>query len=137
MLGRDTSSQIDVWFRMWRGKTLTTKGADDISSGGRMDPPGALPRPQKVFTWEEKPRLLRDILSQSRLPFVARYHEGDLTKYVRGWSRPSDDADDNILHFVDTKTQQMVVCRKMILDRKSGEYVTTNKRTEIRSSVKG
>lgn len=102
-----------------------------------MDPQDALPRPKKVFKWEDKPRLLREILSTGHLPFVAKFHEGDLTKYIKTWRRPTDNADDSILHFVDTKTHQMVVCRKMVWDRKSGEYVAANKRSEIRSSVRG
>lgn len=109
----------------------------DRCSGGRMDPQGALPRPKKVFKWEDKPRLLREILSTGHLPFVAKYHEGDLTKYIKTWRRPVTDGEDSILHFVDTKTHQMVVCRKMVWDRKSGEYVAANKRSEIRSSVRG
>ncbi|XP_062578587.1 uncharacterized protein LOC134240509 [Saccostrea cucullata] len=114
-----------------------TEGTDSRVSRGRMDPQGALPRPQKVFIWEDKPRLLRDILSTSRLPFVAKHHEGDLVKYIKTWKRPSDITEDQIVHFVDTKTHQMVVCKKMVWDRKSSEYVTANKRMEIRSSVKG
>lgn len=109
----------------------------DRCSGGRMDPQGALPRPKKVFKWEDKPRLLREILSTGHLPFVAKYHEGDLTKYIKTWRRPVTDGEDSILHFVDTKTHQMVVCRKMVWDRRSGEYVAANKRSEIRSSVRG
>lgn len=69
----------------------------DRCSGGRMDPQGALPRPKKVFKWEDKPRLLREILSTGHLPFVAKYHEGDLTKYIKTWRRPVTDGEDSRL----------------------------------------
>lgn len=117
--------------------TNLQQGAKARLSGGRMDPVGTLPRPQKDFLWEDKPRLLRDLLSAGRPPFVAKYHEGDLTKYIKTWQYSTESADDSVLHFMEMKSHQRVVCKKMVRDRKSSEYVTANKRVEILSSVKG
>ncbi|XP_060075042.1 uncharacterized protein LOC132554749 [Ylistrum balloti] len=98
------------------------------------------PKPIKQFLWEDTPRLLKDMMSTSRLPFTAKVHTGDIGSYVSAWTSPEgtgDDPEDEVLHVVETRRKKAVVVRKMQWDRQTGDYAACGNRVEIPATYKG
>lgn len=97
------------------------------------------PRPIKEFVWEEKPRLLKDVLSTSRLPFTAKLHTGDIGVYVPKWADPEGVGTngEEILQVMETTRRKAVVVRKMQWNRQTGDYAICGSGVEIPATYKG
>ncbi|OWF49836.1 uncharacterized protein LOC110451178 [Mizuhopecten yessoensis] len=97
------------------------------------------PRPVKHFLWEDSPRLLKDMMSTSRLPFTAKVHTGDIGSYVPAWTSPEGAGEDEeeVLHVIETRRKKAVVARKMQWDRQTGDYAACGNGVEIPATYKG
>ncbi|KAK3091118.1 hypothetical protein FSP39_017241 [Pinctada imbricata] len=99
--------------------------------------PKSPPRPVKDFVWDEKPKYLKDLLTLHRLPFTAKVHKGDLSRFSPAWKASAGDSTEDILQVLEIRRRKLVVCKKMQWDRKTGTYSTIDKQQDIPVTYKG
>ena len=93
------------------------------------------------FAWEDRVRTLRDIVTNGKYPCVVKVKSGDVEKYrspasARDITCEGQFADD-VLHVLELRRHKMVVSSKLQWDRRTGEYVKTEKSVDINVSQKG
>ena len=99
-----------------------------------------IPKLPREFQWDDKTRSLKDLVSNGRLPFIAKLESGDVSEYDPTWKVSDDDAeyfDEPLIHVLEVRRSKAVVVRKMQWNRKSGDYVTCGKEVDIPASFKG
>lgn len=93
------------------------------------------------ITWEDRVRTLRDIVTNGKYPCVVKIKSGDVGKYRPEGTTVSDTCtepvEEEILHVLEMRRHKMVVSVKLQWDRRTGEYVRTEKSTDIHVTQKG
>jgi len=98
-----------------------------------------IPRPVKDLVWDEKPKLVKELIATSRLPFLAKLHSGNIQEHVPTWTTSPEEGENegDVLQVLEIRRKKMVVIRKMQWDRKRGDYVTGGTQTDIPATFKG
>lgn len=91
--------------------------------------------------WEDRVRTLRDIVTGGKYPCVVKIKSGNIGKYVarntvQNTSTGRED-EEEILHVLELRRHKMVVSVKLQWDRRTGEYVKTDKSAEINVAQRG
>ncbi|KAL5017154.1 hypothetical protein ScPMuIL_006743 [Solemya velum] len=97
-------------------------------------------RPTKEFTWDDRPRSLKDVLKISKQPFTVKLHKGNIDKYIPcrpGLVKRNGNQDGDVFHILETRKHKIVEARRMQWERSTNDYVVTDNRLEIPSSFKG
>lgn len=93
------------------------------------------------ITWEDRVRTLRDIVTNGKYPCVVKIKSGDVGKYRPGGSTENvtcpEPMEEEILHLIEMRRHKMVVSVKLQWDRRTGEYVRTDKSADIHVTQKG
>lgn len=93
------------------------------------------------ITWEDRVRTLRDIVTSGKYPCVVKIKSGDTGKYItRNAAQNTNtgrEEEEEILHVLELRRHKMVVSVKLQWDRRTGEYVKTDKSAEINVAQRG
>lgn len=111
--------------------------ASQYSWGDGVSPNGV----SSELTWEDRVRTLRDIVTSGKYPCVVKIKSGDVGKYKpgndTGNTSGTGQSNEEIVHVLELRRHKMVVSVKLQWDRRTGEYVKTDKAVDINVAQKG